>query len=210
MTPTLQVGQRHRRDLGDVDQLAASIAELGLLQPIVITPTGTLIAGERRLQACMALGWTDVPVHVADIDAIVRGELAENVYRKDFTPSEMVAIAATVEKRERELAKQRMSEGGKVGKLSTPSDAGKTRDKIAAPLGVSGRTLEKARADREQRRDRQQVTAERAQNDRALPSGQDAIARYRHRASAVATSALPDRGGACCRHATEASPTASV
>jgi hypothetical protein len=39
-----------------------------------------------------------------------------------------------------------MSEGGKVGKLSTPSDAGKSRDKIAAQLGISGRTYEKQRA----------------------------------------------------------------
>ena len=45
----------------------------------------------------------------------------------------------TVEKRERELAKQRIT----LGKISTGSE-GKTRDKIAAPLGVSGRTLEKA------------------------------------------------------------------
>jgi N6-adenosine-specific RNA methylase IME4 len=70
----------------------------------------------------------------------VRGELIENTSRKDFTPSELVAIAATVEKRERELAQQRMT----LGKISTGS-TGKTRDKIAAPLGVSGRTLEKAR-----------------------------------------------------------------
>jgi hypothetical protein len=34
-----------------------------------------------------------VPVHVVDIDGIARGELAENACRKDFTPSEMVAIA---------------------------------------------------------------------------------------------------------------------
>ncbi len=138
----IRVGKRHRRDLGDVARLAASIADLGLLHPVVITPDGALIAGERRLKACKALRWTDVPVNVVDIDAIARGELAENVCRKDFTPSEMVAIAATVERRERELAKQRQT----LGKISTRSEAGKARDKIAAPLRVSGRTLEKARA----------------------------------------------------------------
>ena len=147
MTPTvlissIQVGERHRRDLGDVEQLAASIAELGLLHPIVIKPDGVLIAGERRLEACKKLKWADVAVTVVNIDAIVDGELAENIYRKNFTPSEMVAIAETVEERERELAKQRMT----LGKLSLGSEAGKTIDKIAAPLGVSGRTLEKAKA----------------------------------------------------------------
>jgi ParB/RepB/Spo0J family partition protein len=140
----IRTGKRHRRDLGDIDALAASIKSVGLLHPVVVRPDGELIAGERRLKACEQLGWESVPFHVVDIDAIARGELAENAYRKDFTPSEMVAIAATVEAHERQLAKQRMSEGGKVGKLSTPS--GKTRDKVAAPLGVSGKTLDKARA----------------------------------------------------------------
>ena len=40
------VGERHRRDLGDIASLAANVAEVGLLHPIVIH--GTLIAGERR------------------------------------------------------------------------------------------------------------------------------------------------------------------
>jgi ParB family chromosome partitioning protein len=40
------VGERHRRDLGDIASLVANVAELGLLHPIVIH--GTLIAGERR------------------------------------------------------------------------------------------------------------------------------------------------------------------
>ena len=43
------VGERHRRDLGDIASLAANVAELGLLlHPIVIRPDGTLIAAERR------------------------------------------------------------------------------------------------------------------------------------------------------------------
>ena len=42
------VGNRHRRELGDIDGLAASIRELGLLHPIVVTPERRLIAGVRR------------------------------------------------------------------------------------------------------------------------------------------------------------------
>jgi ParB/RepB/Spo0J family partition protein len=137
----IKIGQRHRRDMGDLEGLAAEIATTGLLHPVVVKPSGELIAGERRLKACELLGWTSVPVHVVNIDSIARGELAENACRKDFTPSELVAIAATVERRERELAQQRMT----LGKVSTGS-TGKSRDKIAAPLGKSGRTLEKARA----------------------------------------------------------------
>jgi N6-adenosine-specific RNA methylase IME4 len=147
----IRVGERHRKDLGDIASLAASIADVaGLLQPVVITPAGDLIDGQRRLIALRVLGQTHVPVHVVDIDAIARGELAANVYRKDFTPSEMVAIAATVERRERELAEARQTASLKRGNekpvVETFHDGGKTRDKVAAPLGISGRTLEKAKA----------------------------------------------------------------
>ena len=54
----IRVGPRHRRDHGDLAGLAASIAEVGLLHPVVVRDDGTLIAGERRLRACQQLGWT--------------------------------------------------------------------------------------------------------------------------------------------------------
>jgi ParB family chromosome partitioning protein len=57
---SIAVGTRHRRDMGDVDGLARSIADVGLLHPIVVTPDGKLIAGERRLAACRQLGWADI------------------------------------------------------------------------------------------------------------------------------------------------------
>jgi ParB family chromosome partitioning protein len=148
----IKVGNRHRRDMGDIEGLAASIAEVGgvLLHPIVVRPDGTLIAGERRLKAVSRLGWTKVPVTVVDLDAVVRGELAENALRKDFTPSEMVAIAADVEEEERKLAKQRqvaaLKRGSEKPVVENFHNGGKARDKVAAPLGISGRTLEKARA----------------------------------------------------------------
>jgi len=82
------IGKRHRRDIGDVGPLAQSIAAIGLLHPVVIRPDGLLIAGERRLAACRQLGWTDIPVTVVDLDAVVTGEFAENTERKDFTLSE--------------------------------------------------------------------------------------------------------------------------
>src|SRR5262245_15860701 len=58
----IRIGERHRRDMGDLAGLAASMGELGLLHPIVIRPDGTLIAGKRRLQAAELLGWTEIPV----------------------------------------------------------------------------------------------------------------------------------------------------
>jgi ParB family transcriptional regulator, chromosome partitioning protein len=147
----IRIGSQHRRDLGNLDELAESIRDVGLLHPIVIQPDNKLICGERRLEACKRLGLNKILVNVVDIDAIVRGELAENTYRKNFFPSEMVAISTTIEQRERAEAKRRQLSGLKRGKNKPvvenyPNGGnGKSRDKIAKPLGISGRTLEKAK-----------------------------------------------------------------
>ena len=50
-------GHRFRKDFGDLIGLAASMRELGLLQPIVVTTDGRLLCGERRLRAAKLLGW---------------------------------------------------------------------------------------------------------------------------------------------------------
>ena len=55
---------RHRRDLGDIESLAASIGSLGLLHPVTVDAEGNLLAGARRLAACLSLGWTDIDVRV--------------------------------------------------------------------------------------------------------------------------------------------------
>lgn len=54
---SIQVGTRHRTDLGDIDTLAASIREHGLLQPITVAIDGVLVCGRRRLAAIRQLGW---------------------------------------------------------------------------------------------------------------------------------------------------------
>ena len=141
----IRIGKRHRRDLGDIAALAENIRAVGLLHPIVVQPDGKLIAGARRLAAGKKLGWTEIAVTVVNLDDVIRGELAENTARKDFTPSELVAITEAAEKRERKQAKERQT----LGKVSPRSEKGKTRDKldkVAKPLGMSGKTLEKARA----------------------------------------------------------------
>ena len=62
----IQVGDRIRQDLGDLEGLQRSIARLGLLMPIAVTPDGRLLAGLRRLRACQGLGWQSVPVVVVE------------------------------------------------------------------------------------------------------------------------------------------------
>lgn len=136
----ITVGRRHRQDLGDVRQLAESIERVGLLHPIVVTPDNTLIAGERRLNACQQLGWHQIPVTIVDLAEIVLGEFAENADRKDFLPSEIEAIRRAMAPAEKEAAVDRMK-AGTPAKVSQGS--GRAADKIGSFAGVSGRTVEK-------------------------------------------------------------------
>jgi len=79
--------ERQRRELNNIDDLAESIHRIGLINPIVITPEGVLVAGERRLSACRTLGWTSIPVQFTnelsdyELQSI---ELEENIKRVDL------------------------------------------------------------------------------------------------------------------------------
>jgi ParB family chromosome partitioning protein len=93
---TIRIGRRHRQDLGDLDELQASIRDHGLLQPITISPDGTLICGARRLEVARRLGWHKVNVWVrAGISTPLQRLLAEqheNTARKPYTPTEAAAL----------------------------------------------------------------------------------------------------------------------
>ena len=52
--------------MGDVAGLADNIRDIGLLHPISISADGALLAGQRRLEACKLLGWTEIPVTVVE------------------------------------------------------------------------------------------------------------------------------------------------
>jgi N6-adenosine-specific RNA methylase IME4/ParB-like chromosome segregation protein Spo0J len=140
----IQIGTRHRREMGDIASLAGSMGELGLLQPVVVRPDGHLIAGERRLRAAQLLGWETIPVTVVDLDEIARGEFAENAVRKDFTLSEAVAIKRALEPLEKAAAKERMCAGKPLEKFSEGN--GRALDKIAKATGMHRTTLAKAEA----------------------------------------------------------------
>ena len=52
---------------GAVGDLINSIKEMGLLQPLVITPDNIIISGHRRYKACKLLGWEQVECEIKDI-----------------------------------------------------------------------------------------------------------------------------------------------
>lgn len=153
---SITVGARSRKDLGDIDALAASIANVGLLHPVVVDRLHILIAGRRRLEAVRSLGWDEVPVTVVEgLDDALKtlgAERDENTCRKDLVMTERLALSERIAELERPKAKERQKEhggtapgrnadtGGNLPQVST-----KTRDKAAEPTGSSARTLDKVR-----------------------------------------------------------------
>lgn len=140
---SIVVADRHRSDLGDLSDLAASIKAIGMLNPVTITADGRLIAGQRRMEACRLLGWDVVPVRVAGrlteaVDLLI-AERDENVCRKEMTPSERVLLGRALEELERPKAKERMRAGA-IASNSGGSVRGNgpkydTRDVIAPAVG---------------------------------------------------------------------------
>lgn len=87
------VGDRVRQDFGDIEDLAQSIADHGLIQPVVVTSDHRLIAGERRLRAHKFLGFTKIRavyLEVVDNAHLTILEATENIQRRDFTWQERV------------------------------------------------------------------------------------------------------------------------
>lgn len=76
-----------RKTFEDIDGLAQSIREYGLIHPIVIQENGTIIAGERRWRACKRAGIDKVPVVVSSKPALELS-LVENLQRQDLHPLE--------------------------------------------------------------------------------------------------------------------------
>lgn len=97
-------------DAGALEELAASIREHGLIQPITVRPSGDgyeIVAGERRFRACTELlGWAEVPCIVSELsdDHAAAVMLAENIARADLDPideaqaySSRIALGWTVD-----------------------------------------------------------------------------------------------------------------
>lgn len=83
-------------DEAEMQSLAESLKEHGLLQPLVVRRAGDryqLVAGERRLRAAIQAGWVDVPVTVVEANDRQMAELAivENLQRKDLNALEKAA-----------------------------------------------------------------------------------------------------------------------
>jgi ParB family chromosome partitioning protein len=82
-----------RQVMGDLSELMASIAEKGIIEPIIVRQRGRryqIVAGERRYQAAVQVGLREIPVVIREVDdaEIIEVALVENLQRKDLTAFE--------------------------------------------------------------------------------------------------------------------------
>jgi len=86
---------RQHFDETALDELAASIRQLGIIQPITVRDMGDghfeIISGERRLRAARRAGLNKIPAYVreADTEAMLEMALVENVQREELNPIEV-------------------------------------------------------------------------------------------------------------------------
>lgn len=98
--------ERQRKEFSLIEELSASIQANGLINPIVVTPCGVLVAGQRRLMACSALGWTHISVQLTtDLDPLTLHiiELEENIKRVDLTWQEQTLAVQAYHKLMKQL-----------------------------------------------------------------------------------------------------------
>ena len=115
-----------RRDFDDtaLDELAASIRQLGIIQPITVRALGSgqfeVISGERRLRAARRAGIKRIPAYVreADTEAMLEMAIVENVQREELNPIEVA------------LGYQRLIE-----------ECGLTQEQVAEKIGKNRTTI---------------------------------------------------------------------
>ena len=109
---------RHRFPEETIEELANSIKEQGILQPIIVKKSGDgyeLICGERRTKAAQKCGLEKIPAIIKDIaeDKLLEWALVENIQREDLNPvEEAQAFVRLIE--ERDLSHEEIAK--KVGK----------------------------------------------------------------------------------------------
>ena len=136
----------NRRSVDEVNvrELADSIREVGLLNPITVTPDNRLVAGAHRLEACRLLGWTEIECTRLEGSGLLLqlAEIDENLIRNELDP---ISIGELAIKRDEilELLGQRATFGqGRPSKNGETVSPLKTTESIAKEIGIGERTLQ--------------------------------------------------------------------
>jgi len=89
-----QPPEYYRSTSSNLSDLATSIRQKGLLQPVIVRTKQEgyfeMVAGNRRLQACKSLGWRKIICHIVELDDKQAFEISliENIHRKSLNPIE--------------------------------------------------------------------------------------------------------------------------
>ena len=142
----IKIGERLRKEMGDIRGLADSIKEQGLLQSIGVNENNELIFGLRRIEAAKLLGWEQIDARVVNVTSLIEGEITENEIRKDFTNDEKVAIGEMIEQQLSNRQGQRTDLKQYFDELVPTLAQVKTRDIAAQKAGFGSHgTYEKAK-----------------------------------------------------------------
>ena len=155
---TILVSSRIRKDIGDIEALAADLGKHGLINPITVMDCQNgsyqLIAGLRRLEAAKIIHLTELRTTVLSpiqAEEMLEIEIAENEQRLNFTTAERLEYAEKIKAIEQAKARTKMSESARDMHISKGCDGrhtpeiGRTTDRIAQATGFSsGRQYERA------------------------------------------------------------------
>lgn len=146
---------RREASLSGINELARSISEVGLLNPITVDPNHTLIAGLHRLEAVQCLGWTEIECTVCGLEGLQAelAEIDENVVR---TALSTIEYGELLERRKElyeslypetkvglsQAAGMNRATGKHVSDKSSSTSKSFAQD-TAGKLGVSVRTVER-------------------------------------------------------------------
>ena len=148
----LEPNKDQPRDLFEeqgLEELADSIRENGVIQPLLVRPIGNggyqIVAGERRWRAARMAGLTQVPVFIKELDQVqtMKMALIENIQRQDLTPMEearaykslMESCSLTQEEAARAVGKSRSAIANSVRLLSLCDEAAQLLDKGSISVG---------------------------------------------------------------------------
>lgn len=146
---------RREASAESIEELARSISEIGLLNPITIDQEHTLIAGLHRLEAAKRLGWTEIECTVTGLEGLQAelAEIDENMVRSELSAVEYGAVLL----RRKEIYEALHPETRATydgGSFRGNQHCGEVNDKMSATsksfardtadrLGVTARTVER-------------------------------------------------------------------
>lgn len=136
-----------QREHGNIADLKASIAEVGLINPLTIDENCNLLAGRRRYQAIKELDWQEVEAYMLPVNGdklrAFRVSIDENLKRKPLTDPEAAAVIQEYDELKRKLEGEKRPGRPEIGHTVTDK-AGWSLQKTAIDLGISKSAVVKA------------------------------------------------------------------